>query len=272
MLSDALAGQAVQLRQGVVLQVSHSPGCSPALVFLHGGLGNRFNWRSQYEFAQAQGWEALAYDLAGHGQSSAYRRYSLGRHQRDLSLLLQRFDIRAPVLCCHSYGVPLGLEWAHRHSVSALIVIGGGTHDLDPWWEVPLIKFLAWGGRYLYYLPSVQKLTNRLSSPYHHSVMERFFAESPLPTQRAPYTALQIFWGYNFFRRHLEPLNSQVPVLVISGDQDPMFMPAMGASLASLFPQGKHLNVANAGHLVMAEQPEIINQAIAEVVQSVVKV
>ena len=35
--SDALAGQRVHLRRGVDLQVCHSPGQSPALVFLHGG-------------------------------------------------------------------------------------------------------------------------------------------------------------------------------------------------------------------------------------------
>ena len=28
----------------------------PEIAFLNGGLGNRFNLRSQYEFAVAQGW------------------------------------------------------------------------------------------------------------------------------------------------------------------------------------------------------------------------
>ena len=73
--SDPLAGQKIYLRRGINLQVCHSLGRKPALVFLHGGLGNRFNWRSQYEFFQSQSWEVLAYDLAGHGQSSSYRRY-----------------------------------------------------------------------------------------------------------------------------------------------------------------------------------------------------
>ena len=105
---DLLQGESVRLRRGVKLQVSYHAGATPGLVFLHGGLGNRLNWRSQYEFFLHQGREVLTYDLAGHGQSSPYNRYSLGRHRRDLRRLLRRYRIESPIVCCHSYGVPLG--------------------------------------------------------------------------------------------------------------------------------------------------------------------
>jgi pimeloyl-ACP methyl ester carboxylesterase len=117
----------IRIRQGIDLKVSVSPGRSPALVFLHGGLGNRFNWRSQFEFARREGLQALAYDLAGHGTSSPYRRYSIDRHGRDLTRLLDRLGIQAPILCCHSYGVPIGLEWSTRNRASGLILIAGAT-------------------------------------------------------------------------------------------------------------------------------------------------
>ncbi len=149
---DPMAGQALRLRRDVTLQVCYQLGNGPPLVFLHGGLGNRYNWRSQYEFFLTQHRAVLTYDLAGHGQSSDYQRYSIGRHCRDLTRLLHRLHIHKPVLCCHSYGVPIGLEWAQRHLASGLILIAGGTHDLAPWWEeFPLIKGLAWGGRKLFH-------------------------------------------------------------------------------------------------------------------------
>ncbi len=100
----------VPIRKGVELAVSAQEGDAPERVVLHGGLSNRFNWRSQFAWAQQHGWRALAYDLAGHGSSSPYRRYSIGRHCRDLSRLLDHLTITAPILCCNSYGVPIGLE------------------------------------------------------------------------------------------------------------------------------------------------------------------
>ncbi|MGB3655789.1 MAG: alpha/beta hydrolase [Rivularia sp. (in: cyanobacteria)] len=255
---DKLVGEKIHLRKGVNLQVAYNSGESPALVFLHGGLGNRFNWRSQYEFFLNQGREVLAYDLGGNGDSTAYSRYSLGRHQRDLTRLLKKFQIQSPVLCCHSYGVPLGLEWTRKHPVSGLILIAGGTHNLAPWWEIPLMKFFTWGGRYLYHLPLVQLITNKVSSSKAEKI-GRFFAESPVPKTYHPYKALEIFWGYNFFHKKYKPNKFKFPVLVISGDEDPTFTESMGEGLAKLFPYGKHLHLPKAGHLLIAEYPEIVN-------------
>ena len=263
--ADVLQGELVRLRGKVKLQVSYHPGITPGLVFLHGGLGNRFNWRSQYEFFRSKGREVLAYDLAGHGESSPYSRYSLGRHRRDLTRLLRRYKIKQPILCCHSYGVPLGLEWARRNRNQArgLVLVAGGTHDLDPWWEIPLIKFLTWGGRHLFHMPKVQSISNRVSSDRSNNRMERFFDENPTPTKADPYKALEIFWGYNFWQRH-QHFKKKIPVLVITGGKDPVFTKEMGEELAKSFPLGQHLHLPDAGHLLIAEYPDVVNSAIAE--------
>ncbi len=265
MSTDLLDGQPMQWRRGISFQVCHSPGKTPPLIFLHGGLGNRYNWRSQYEFAVSQGWETLAYDLAGHGQSQPYSRYSIGRHCRDLNRLLNRLQIEKPVLCCHSYGVPIGLEWARQHPVQGLILIAGGTHELAPWWEIPLMKLLKWGGRHFYHLPLLQWLTQQVSTSSRHAKIDQFFAESPVPTERHPYQALEIFWNYNFFsHRQTKAKFKDLPVLVMSGGQDPMFTEDMGRELAGHFPQGQHLHFEQMGHLMMAEAPNAINRAIAQ--------
>lgn len=268
---DPLAGESIDLRRRVKLQVSYHSGTSPSLVFLHGGLGNRYNWRSQYEFFLDCGREVLAYDLAGHGQSSSYKRYSLGRHRRDLTRLLRRYHLKSPLLCCHSYGVPLGLEWARRNKVSGLVLVAGGTHNLAPWWEIPLIKFLAWGGRYLYHLPGIQYLTNRLSSNHSQEILEQFFAESPVPIEAEPYKALEIFWGYDFWQRQRSHSKLKVPVLVISGGADPTFTQEMGVELAARFDLGEHLHIPEAGHLLIAEYPDLVNNAIAELLKKIAR-
>ncbi len=260
-----MAGHPVDLGH-ITLQVSHAPGRSPTVVFIHGGLGSRLNWRSQWEFLHHQGQQVLAYDLAGHGQSSRYRRYSVGRHRRDLTRLLHHFKIHAPILCCHSYGVPIGLEWARRHAVSALIAIGGGTHDLTPWWEVPIVKFLGAGGHRLYEWHQQQPWFQKRSSQPVPASLDRFWQDNPLPTEAHPYEAMESFWGYDGRHHKLT-----CPLLIVTGAKDPMFPPWMGQNLAAhLGCSSSHLhylNVANSGHLVMAEAPEIINQALLQVIQ-----
>lgn len=261
---DLLAGQLISLRRGVALQVCYHLGSHPALVFLHGGLGNRFNWRCQYEFFAAQGRTVLAYDLGGHGQSTSYPRYSIGRHWRDLTRLIENFLIQSPVLCCHSYGVPIGLEWARRYPVRGLILVAGGTHALAPWWEIPLMKVLKWGGRYLYYLPAVQSLTDLFSSSHSGKTIKQFLLESPVPKAVSSYEALEIFWRYNLFQKFTPELGINMPVLVISGGRDSMFSREMGESLANCFDLGEHLHLPLGGHLLIAEYPEVVNAAIAK--------
>jgi pimeloyl-ACP methyl ester carboxylesterase len=243
------------------LQVAYSPGRSPAVVLIHGGLGSRFNWRSQWEFLRSHGQEVLAYDLAGHGESGRYRRYSIGRHRRDLNRLLEHFKIQQPILCCHSYGVPIGLEWAKRHPTTALIAIGGGTHNLTPWWEIPLMRFLAAGGFHLYRSPQVQQWMQSMTSQHSTEAIVQFFADSPLPSEGHPYQVIESFWGYDG-REHTLPC----PVVVITGEQDSVFSPTMGAELATHMQQNAahsyHLTVPNAGHLVMVEAPDMVNQTI----------
>ena len=257
-----LAGSPIKLGK-VALQVAHAPGNSPAIVLIHGGLGSRYNWCLQWDYFRSQGQEILAYDLAGHGQSGRYRQYSVGRHYRDLTRLLRHFQIERPILCCHSYGVPIGLEWAKRHPTTALIAIGGGTHNLTPWWEIPLIKFFAIGGHHLYRWQVVQELLRSLMASEANERLAEFHGQNIVPADSHPYEAIEAFWGYN---AQYSALNC--PVTVITGGNDPMFPPVMGHEwLANLLynqPQSQHISVSNVGHLIMAEAPEVVDQAISE--------
>lgn len=253
----------VPIRKGVAFAVSIHAGRSPALVFLHGGLGNRFNWRSQFEFARGQGVQAVAYDLGGHGESSAYGRYSIGRHCRDLSRLLAHLAIEAPVLCCHSYGVPIGLEWSSRNATSGLVLIAGGTHNLDPWWEMPLMTLMARGLRNLFHVPAMQQWAQTLISAHQTPLIQRYFSENPIPTDEHSYKALEIFWDYDLFARGKKDDLWAIPALIITGGRDPSFSHAMGEMLCSHFQRSKHLHFPEAGHIVMAEYPDEVNAAIA---------
>jgi pimeloyl-ACP methyl ester carboxylesterase len=60
-----------------------------------------------------------------------------------------------------------------------------------------------------------------------------------------------------------------VPTLVIVGDRDRLTPPAHARAIAAAVPGAKLLEVRGAGHVPMLEQPEVVNAALRELVESV---
>jgi pimeloyl-ACP methyl ester carboxylesterase len=54
----------------------------------------------------------------------------------------------------------------------------------------------------------------------------------------------------------------QVPVTVVTGDKDRLIPPRLGAELAAEIPGARLAMVAGAGHAVMLERPDVVNDAI----------
>lgn len=102
-----------------------------------------------------------------------------------------------------------------------------------------------------------------------HQKMQQFFAESPVPTESHPYKALEIFWGYNFWQRYRVGFKQKVPVLVITGGRDPSFTQQMGEDLANSFHFGQHFHLPSAGHLSIAEYPQIVNNIISNFIDKI---
>ncbi|MFN7678427.1 MAG: hypothetical protein ACK5QW_07515 [Cyanobacteriota bacterium] len=132
-------------------------------------------------------------------------------------------------------GVPIGLEWASRHPASGLVLIAGGSHDLDPWWEQPLMRLMAAGLRHVFHLPILQRWAQPLISAHRTPMIDRYFADNPIPTDCHSYKALEIFWSYDLFSRQKSNVLWSIPTLVISAGHDPTFSRRMGSQLSSHF-------------------------------------
>lgn len=65
-------------------------GSGPLVVLLHGGFQTHSSWRTGAETLVSEGFEVIAYDLRGHGESDRARDgdYSEEAHARDLRALL----------------------------------------------------------------------------------------------------------------------------------------------------------------------------------------
>jgi pimeloyl-ACP methyl ester carboxylesterase len=109
---------------GTAIDVEHTPGTPPALVFLHEGLGSIGLWRSFPTDVRAACGEPelLVYSRQGYGHSEPLagpRRVTYMHDEADdvLPAVLGRFGITSPILVGHSDGASIALLYA-----------GGGGH------------------------------------------------------------------------------------------------------------------------------------------------
>jgi pimeloyl-ACP methyl ester carboxylesterase len=116
---------------GVALDVEHTAGTGPALVFLHEGLGSIGLWRSFPHDVrrEAGGCELLVYSRRGYGHSAAAslpRPVSYMHDEADdvLPAVLERFEVERPVLVGHSDGASIALLFAGAgRPVRALVLL-----------------------------------------------------------------------------------------------------------------------------------------------------
>lgn len=84
-------------------------GTDPEVVlfFIHGVGGSLDVWRSQLEFFSQQGYETIAVDLLGHGDSSAPKvaaAYTFYALSKEVTYIFMKYAGRTNVLIGHSYG------------------------------------------------------------------------------------------------------------------------------------------------------------------------
>src|SRR5262245_49672864 len=116
---------------GRELEYASIAGASPALVFLHEGLGSVRQWRDfPRRVAEATGRAALVYSRYGYGGSEVPAEPRVGmRFMHDAALvelpeLLRETGIREPLLIGHSDGGSIALVHAGAgHPVRALAVL-----------------------------------------------------------------------------------------------------------------------------------------------------
>lgn len=94
------------------------------VVFLHAGVCDKRMWTSQMNAVAEEGWQAIAYDRRGYGDSEGPD--VAFSHVDDLEAVLKAFDIHAAVFVGCSLGGGLAVDFALRHPgrVIGLVLIG----------------------------------------------------------------------------------------------------------------------------------------------------
>lgn len=243
---------------------SHARGGRLA-VLVHGAGLDHTVWAWQSRWLAFRGWNVLALDLPGHGRSAGPPLTDIGAMAQWLVTVITAAGADTAALIGHSMGSLVALEAAALAPtrVDGLVLIGSApTMPVHP-------DLLAAAQANL---QSAIDMVNLWGYGYSAGM-----GGSPAPgvwmvgageriLQRAgPGVLYADLAACNGYRGGLERAAAvNVPTLLVSGERDQMTPLKRARQLAAAIPAARLLVLAGAGHMLLAERPNELLDALAE--------
>jgi pimeloyl-ACP methyl ester carboxylesterase len=246
----------------------HDPS-RPTAVFIHGVLNDHHVWRNAAQQVATWGWNVLALDLPGHGQSAGPAPSSVEAAADTVLAYLNALHINEAALIGHSWGSLIALEAAARDSarqpgrVCALVMVGTAY----PMRVSPALLDLALSDP----LKAIEKITR-----YSHtantdaaivqasrSLMQTVHLRDPAAA--VMHTGFMACDQYRGAEAAIKRLSC--PVCLVLGQSDQMTPLAAAQSLIDWAATASVVKV-DAGHAIMSEAPEALRQALFHALQS----
>jgi pimeloyl-ACP methyl ester carboxylesterase len=227
-------------------------GARSDLVMLHEGLGSVSMWRDFPErLAHATGRRTLVYSRHGYGRSSPLEAprgvdYMHEEARQWLPAILERLDVRQPLLFGHSDGASIALIHAARAASDVAGIIALAPH----------VK--------------VEELSLRGIAAARTAYLQ---SDLPVRLGRHHADADSTFWGWNriwldpaFRSWNIEALLSSIrcPILAIQGEDDEYGTLEQIAAIARAVPGTRLLALPACGHSPHRDQPVAVLTAAAE--------
>lgn len=278
----------------------------PAVVLESGIAASSLNW-SLLQLQLAAFTTTYSYDRAGFGWStSETRQCSLAKMSDDLHKLVTALGLARPyILVAHSFGAYIVTAFARRfpEELAGVVLVDPLTPqewikpDRDQRWRLRRGVWFSRAGGVLASLGVVRLclwLLERGNREAPRSVLrmfgrgatetvERILRElAKLPPEvvrliRARWSTPKFFWTMAAYIRALPAcaaelegcdIPSQVPVTVLSGAHQPAVRLHEQAAIAARSQLGKQVLAAKGAHWIHLDQPELVAQAVREMVET----
>jgi 3-oxoadipate enol-lactonase len=228
-------------------------GDGPPLVLLHSAVCDRRMWDPQWPVLVEAGYRVIRGDFRGFGDTpAADRPYT---DAGDVTDLMDALDIGQVALICSSYGGRVGVEiaarWPDRVTAMALVCSGLPGHEPSPELrafsarEEELVE--AGDVAAAVDLNVATWLGPQASAQTREQVREM--------QQRAFDLQLAASEEFELPPAEVDLSAVRAPCLALSGAHDLPDFREIAASLPSLFPDTRHVELPWAGHLPSLERP-----------------
>ncbi|MFH1851450.1 MAG: alpha/beta hydrolase [Candidatus Neomarinimicrobiota bacterium] len=239
------------------LQTGGRDGATMVLL-IHGAGGRGDQW--QYQVAElAEKYFIVVPDLPGHGRSPEPRSgYAFTELAADLEAVFLTYQRRCNIIIGHSYGTAFALWLSGRFGAAVEGTILIGAAPLRPpngnsIWNLPvwLLRLLR---------PIFSK--NFAVGAFHPDADPEFIRRERAISDRNSMRMMKaLFNGMHYDGDHdLSRLTT--PFLIINGEADKFTTVAAGQKLAGQLPAAQFVVVPQVAHLVMLEQPRVVNELI----------
>jgi pimeloyl-ACP methyl ester carboxylesterase len=259
---------------GAIVRVAYrDEGDGPAVVLLHGQPGAAANWAPVVERLRSRA-RVISMDRPGYGESGGRAR-GIAENAHIVLALLDALRIERAVLAGHSWGGGVALSAALKAPgrVGGLVLVASigpraSVGRLDRVLVAPVLGpaltlagFLAL--RRLLPLPVVRNRLVRELGTLPRSSVDELVRQ----VRRRDWRAFVV--EQRALVREIDSLATRLrevgaPAVVLSGELDFVVAPEVGRDLASTLPRADYRVVDQAGHVMQAEAPQAVADAILE--------
>lgn len=243
---------------GGSLSVCIRGGAGPTLVLLHGltDCADSFRLLAPH----LPGYRLIAPDLRGHGRSVRTGDLTLPTFADDLSQVMDRLELGDVTIVGHSMGAMIATELAalRRDTVGRLVLLAGSLRPSSPALRALRARVAA--------LTAPLSPGDPFFADWHHCVApvsRRFLdrlARSAATISLSDW--LMMIEMIAALDRTAHARQIDLPVLALSGRQDPLFPPDHLELVAGTFPDCTAMLVESCGHNPHWEEPETVADAI----------